>query len=95
MPLVRRFRGGQNLRPDRVPAVPEGDDHFGGQIFHRLAGFVRIGKLERKLANLMFGFLLIFLFFIGPGSSRDLLHGVGAAEVKRWSRFARYFVLVY
>lgn len=43
MPLVRRLRGGQDLRPDRVPAVPEGHEHIGCKVLHRLPGFVCLG----------------------------------------------------
>uniref|UniRef100_A0AAG5CZT4 Uncharacterized protein n=1 Tax=Anopheles atroparvus TaxID=41427 RepID=A0AAG5CZT4_ANOAO len=47
VPLVRWLRGGKNFRADRVPAVPEGDDHFRGKVFHRFAGSVRIGPGSR------------------------------------------------
>lgn len=44
LPLVRRVRGGKNLRPDRLSAVPEGDDYFRSQVFHRFARSVCFGK---------------------------------------------------
>lgn len=45
LPLVRWLRGGQNLCPDRLPAMPEGYEHIRCKVFHRLPGFVCLGML--------------------------------------------------
>lgn len=39
--LVRRLRGGEDFRADRVPTVPEGYVNFWSEVLHNFLGFVR------------------------------------------------------
>lgn len=100
LPLVWWFWRGKNIRSDCVPTMSKGYDHFGSEILHCVIGSVRFGMFLNFLIVFLC-FVLLGKFSeqknnnnykynyacqIGAWCCCNLLHGVGATQIKNFNQ---------